>query len=68
MAVGLNAVSTLTLAAGLCGWLHYRAMFFVLAAITLAAAARLGGGDGERVRLPPKPHSRSGVAPPDPAR
>ena len=40
-AVGLNAVSTLVLAMGLCGWLHPRAVFLAAATITVAAAGTL---------------------------
>jgi hypothetical protein len=40
-AVGLNAISTFALAAGLCGWLRWGIVFLVPAAITVATAAWL---------------------------
>jgi len=41
MAVGLNAVSTLVLAMGLCGWLRSRTVFLAAATIVVAAAGAL---------------------------
>ncbi len=69
MGVGLNAVSTYTLAIGLAGWLNHRLVFILPAALTVGAAAWLGwqrrgrGATGREKSVPGARQREEGLGP-----